>query len=187
MPLSILRDPRLKVMLSDLDEELAEEARKKGCAFCGGRLDHARYPRKPRGVEELEAGWNRRESFCCAEEGCRRRKTPASVRFLARRVYLGVVVVLAGVLLQGVTSERLCALRSALGVDRRTLERWRRWWRESFPLTRFWIAARARFLPPVVEGELPACLLARFGGESVDGAVALLRFLTPISIFSSDP
>ena len=30
--------------------------------------------------------------YCCAEEDCRRRRTPESVRFLGRRVYAGLVV-----------------------------------------------------------------------------------------------
>jgi len=104
------------------------------------------------------------------------------VRFLGRRVYLGVVVVLATALAHGVTARRLRELRGALGVDRRTLERWRRWWREVFPATRFWKEARARFLPPVPEGDLPGSLLARFAAEALEGLVSLLRFLAPISI-----
>jgi len=182
MSLSILSDPRLEVMLPRIDEDLAEEARVEGCRFCGGRLDRARYPRKPRAVVELGAAFRKRESFCCAEETCRRRTTPASVRFLGRRVYLGVVVVLVSALVQGVTGGRLRELRSKLGIDRRTLERWRRWWRESFPLTRFWRAARARFLPPVAEGDLPRSLLQRFVPQVLEGILAALRFLAPISI-----
>jgi len=159
MSLSILSDRRLEVTLPRIDEDLAAQAREGRCPHCGGRLDRARYPRKPRSIGELGATWRRRESLCCAEEGCRRRTTPASVRFLGRRVYLGVVVVLATALAHGVTARRLRELRGALGVDRRTLERWRRWWREVFPATRFWKEARARFLPPVPEGDLPGSLV----------------------------
>jgi hypothetical protein len=187
--LSILGDPRLEVILPRVDEELAEHVREKGCPFCRGRLDRARYPRKPRSLGEFGAGWNRRESFCCAEEGCRRRRTPPSVRFLGRRVYVGVVVVLVSVLVQGLTARRLRALRKSLGVeiDPRTLERWRRWWREAFPASAFWRAARARFLPPVEETDLPRSLLARFAADTLEGLVSALRWLAPMSIPSPSP
>jgi hypothetical protein len=45
VPLSILRDPRLKVMLPKIDEDLAEQARKGGCPRCRGRLDGPPIPR----------------------------------------------------------------------------------------------------------------------------------------------
>jgi hypothetical protein len=55
-------------------------------------------PRAPRGAAEgLDASWDSRRSFCCAVEGCRRRSTPPSVRFLGRKVYVGAIVVLATV------------------------------------------------------------------------------------------
>lgn len=48
-------------------------------------------------------------SLCCAR--CRKRRTPPSVRFLGRRVYLAAVVVLACVLRQGPTRWRVARLR----------------------------------------------------------------------------
>ena len=100
----------------------------------------ADYPRKPRGGPfELDNEHYRRLSLCCRREGCRHRVTPESVRFLGRRVYISVVVLLCGVLLQGPTRWRADALRNAVGADRRTLERWRRWWVE-----RSGTAARSR-------------------------------------------
>ncbi len=72
-------------------------------------------------------------------------------------------------------------LREHLGVSRRTVERWRRWWREAFAESAFWQAARAAFMPPVETGLLPASLLERFAGESEARLVALLRFLGPIT------
>src|SRR2546427_8103212 len=78
-------------VLLKFDEDLAEQARQRGCG-CGGKLHSARYPRKPRGApEELQEDYSRRRSFCCAEEGCRKRTTPASFRFLSRRGYVGGV------------------------------------------------------------------------------------------------
>ncbi len=89
----LLGDARLYDMLQRIDEDLAGQARAAGCR-CGGRLDSARYRRKPRGGPAgLSASYEQRLSFCCAAEGCRKRTTPPSVRFLGRKVYLGAVVV----------------------------------------------------------------------------------------------
>ena len=81
------------LFLIRLDEELAAQAQGAGCS-CGGVLHRANYPRKPRGCPTLaiREAFSSRLSFCCSR--CRRRTTSASVRFLGRRVYLGLVVVL---------------------------------------------------------------------------------------------
>jgi len=58
------------------------------------------YPRKPRGIPFVpEESYEYRLRFCCAEDGCRRRITPPSVRFFGRKVFLS-----AG---RGVISSRL--------------------------------------------------------------------------------
>ncbi|MEW6296110.1 MAG: hypothetical protein AB1467_07555, partial [Candidatus Diapherotrites archaeon] len=93
-----------------------------------------------------------------------------------------VMVVLAAALAQGLTGRRLAKLREELGADRRTLERWRRWWCESVPRTAFWIALRGRFDSPLVEGELPASLLERVGGgDAEEGLLRFLRLIEPLS------
>lgn len=95
-------------------------------------MHRASFPRKPRGPAALPAGYDRRHSFCCAVDGCRKRVTPLSVRFLGRRVFTGAVVVLVSALRHGLTPPRVRRLREALGVSRRTLERWCVWWCETF-------------------------------------------------------
>ena len=80
-------------------------------------MHRAFYPRKPRGLFEAEWAESRRHSFCCGREGCRKRHTPSSVRFLGRRVYVGVVVVVAA-LRHGVTAARFRVLREKLGINR---------------------------------------------------------------------
>jgi hypothetical protein len=72
-------------------------------------------------------------------------------------------------------------LTEVIGVDRRTVERWRTWWRDSFTATPFWQVARAAFMPPVDPGRLPAALIERFAGDDADRLVALLRFMGPIT------
>jgi len=177
---ALLRDTRFFELLTTLDDDLADQTRLEGCP-CGGRLYQAHYPRKPRGGPcELAPGCERRPSFCCDRDGCRRRRTPPSLRFLGRRVYFGVVVVVVTAMAHGVTPRRAAQLRAELGVDRRTLARWRTWWREDFPASRFWREQRARFAPPVREGALPGALLERFAPDpDPRGLVSLLRWLAP--------
>jgi hypothetical protein len=181
-----LLDARVFLVLLELDRELAAEARAQGCS-CGGRLHSARYPRKPRrGVPlALREHYRWRESLCCEREGCRRRTTPESLRFLGRRVYLGVLVVLVSAMTGGVTERRAAAMRALVGVSVRALQRWRAWWLQAFPETVFWREARGRMASPVDEGRLPASLLERFSGDGAgSGLLACLRFLAPITTSS---
>jgi hypothetical protein len=178
----LLCDPKLYPLLARYDEDRAAQTKAAGCQACGGVLHSAAYGRKPRGVSaDLGGRVERRRSFCCAEDGCRTRHTPPSLRFLGRKVYLGAVVVLVSAMRHGATPARIRKLREHLGVSRRTVERWRRWWREAFAESPFWRAARAAFMPPVDPGVLPASLLERFGGDDEARLVALLRFLGPIT------
>ena len=87
-----LFDDKLLELLAAEDARVARITKAAGCPRCGGRLDRADYPRKPRGGPEGTA--ERRLSFCCCRDGCRRRATPPSLVFLGRRVYLGMAVLL---------------------------------------------------------------------------------------------
>ena len=113
----LLRDARFHQVLLEADREIATETRAKGCAACGGRLHAATYERKPRSGVQLPAEYDKRFSFCCAEEGCRKRVTPASLRFLGRRVYLGLIVVLVPVLRHGASPTRVRRLRELAGGE----------------------------------------------------------------------
>jgi hypothetical protein len=183
--IALLHDRTFSANLTRFDQDLAAETRARGCP-CGGRLHRADYPRKPRGgPADPGPADERRFSFCCARDGCRRRATPPSLRFLGRRVYLGMIVVLASVLAHGLTHARLIRLRDALGgsLSVRTLRRWRAWWRDSFPQTAFWTTARGHFATPVDLGRLPAALLERFTGATEEDRVwQLLRFLAPLTV-----
>ncbi len=181
----LLGDARFHLLQLKFDEDLASEARVARCPECGGRLDTANYPRKPRGATtKLPEEWETKFSFCCAAEGCRRRNTPPSVRFLGRRIYLGVVVVLASAMQQGATPVRARRLREELGVSLRTLARWSAWWKTAFVESAFWRAARALQSPTVDEPSLPFSLLERFGPDEGARLAALLRFVMPLSTTS---
>ena len=175
-----LQDPKLYSFLLLIDQDLAAQTRSAGCS-CGGVLHSARYPRKPRGAPRgLRGQFQSRLSFCCAV--CRQRITPESVCYLGRRVYLGAVVVLASAMRNGLSANRERRLTETLRVPRRTLERWRLWWLETFVETSFWKGACARFMPPVEIGALPASLLVRFSGEDLRvRLIESLRFISPLS------
>jgi hypothetical protein len=183
----LLGDARLFRFLQEADDDLAAAVRAARCPTCGGPLHRAKYARKPRGARvalDPQYGW--RHSFCCGAEGCRKRATPPSVRFLGRHVYLGAVVVLVSAMTGGITEKRAAEIRALIGVSVRTLRRWRVWWRELFVATDFWKAARARLSPPVETDRLPASLLERFAPRLArDGLAAMLRFLAPITTGSA--
>ena len=176
-------DASFWLFLFSIDQDLAETARKNACS-CGGRLHCANYPRKPRGVERLPDQYGYRLSFCCDREGCRRRVTPPSVRFLGPKVYLGAVVILVAAMRQGPSPRRVAELSRLFGANRRTIVRWQVLWREQFPQTPFWKVARGRLVPAVDVAVLPRSLLEAFVRRDDDhqGWRKLLLFLSPITI-----
>lgn len=175
---ALLQDPKFPALLLRIDHELAEQTRSEGCG-CGGALHRADYPRKPRGCpREVRPDYSLRLSFCCAQ--CRKRSTSKSVRFLGRRVYLALAVVLVSARRAGPTPAA-AQLGTQLGVARRTLQRWRDWWQQQFPLTPLWRAACARFMPPAAAQDLPGELLERFTGPSHEAVTRLLVWLSPVT------
>jgi hypothetical protein len=103
------------------------------------------------------------------------------VRFLGRRVYAGLVVVLVTVMIHGLKPVRVRRIREALQIDSRTVKRWRQWWLDNFVRSSFWKAARARFMPVLCEETLPCSLWLRFELEERDRLLAVLEFLRPIT------
>ena len=176
---SLLQDARFFDFLLQCDQDLAEAVRAGKCGRCGGKLHGANYPRKPRGGPG--ADFVVRLSFCCAGEGCRKRHTPPSLRFLGRRVYWGAVFVLVGVMRHGATATKLRELQELIGISGRTLGRWRTWWQTLFARSSFWKAARASVGAPIPASGLPHELFQCFRGDVQEKLLAFLRFLSPIS------
>jgi len=180
---TLLRDSSFFALLLQLDHDRAAEVRQAGCP-CGGVLHSAHYPRKPRGGPEgLGAEYSLRLSFCCCVEGCRRRQTPPALRFLGRKVFFAVWVLLLPVLREGPTRQRLQRLEEVYAVSRRTLLRWRRFWREQMPGSRFWQARQGHFARPVALEALPGSLLEAFSPQAPphERVLSALRWLAPLS------
>ena len=175
---AVLTDATFHEQLLAFDRDLAASARAARCWLCGGALHSASYDRKPRGCPDgLGQEYAERFSFCCAVDGCRKRTTPPSLRFLGRKVYLATVVTLISAMLHGTTPARLTRLSIVPGIDRRTLARWRAWWLSTFTDGPFALIAKATFMPPVDIASLPASLLDRFAGDIAEQLISLLRFL----------
>lgn len=183
---NFLSNANFHSFLVSLDQEIAKETQQKGCS-CGGKLHQANYPRSPSGLlQEHRSEYEQRLSFCC--DDCRKRMTPASVRFFGRRWFVAPVLVFISVLTLGINHYRLEQVKRHFGitVSERTWKRWRRWWRETFIQTRFWQRSKglvATFLPE--ETVLPRALWFAFQGQTQgDRLGRLLQFLMPLTTHS---
>lgn len=156
-----------------IDAALVAATREGGCRRCGGRLDRADFPRKPRGVPEESEKWFRlRFGLCCAREGCRRRRLPPSVRFVGRHVYVGVVV--------AIVSMAIRRLVSWSWMQRRQAWRWRRWWRVVFGGGVIFADLRARSVGTLEADELPEGLFEAVA-KGLSPGPALVRFLARVA------
>ena len=109
------------------------------------------------------------------------------MRFLGRKVYVGVLLVLFGNVAAGparaATSAALVeSLSIASGIPVRTLERWHAWWTAAVPATRWWTELSARFVPGIDATTLPSALLARVEAVGVEARLtAVLGLTRPLS------
>lgn len=129
------------------DQDLAGQAKEKGCLTCGSKVHVANYMRKPRGID-LPDDFSLRFSFCCSLDGCRKRLLPPSIRFFGKVVYWGIHMVLISAMLNGREKE-LKKMMSEFLVDIKTLKRWRQWWKDYFPTTKFWKQFKGSLLEEV--------------------------------------
>jgi hypothetical protein len=169
--------------LTAIDEAIVKSVAAQRCEQCGGPLHRGDYPRKPRGglADAALAAFTRRFSLCCGREGCRRRATPPSVRFLGRRVYLGAIIIAASII--AIAAATAGAIRRATGIAPRTTRRWLRWWRESFPATSVFVVIASRFIE-VSRRRLPSSILERLTGTTDVRVSILLGWLAPLTTAS---
>jgi hypothetical protein len=166
--------------LEQEDGRIAEQVAAAGCPVCGGPLHRSDYERKPRGALFAPEGESsiERISLCCGREGCRKRATPPSLRFLGRRVYLGAVVLAASAVAQAVKTAE--AAKRATGVPSRTTRRWLAWWRGTFVSTEVFVALRAHLVG--VEAErLPSAMLERLSGDWPERLRTAASLLAPLT------
>lgn len=153
--------------LRDLDHDLFLAIKALLCPRCQGKLDTANYPRKPRGLGELESI---RFSLCCRTDGCRHRVTPPSLRFLGKKVYSAWVVILF---------EFAQELGLSREIARQTLARWRNFWNDSLASDHPFMRAARSFLPPNAPmTNLPSSLLDAFKFRNPEAWIPILRFFT---------
>lgn len=166
------------VALESLDQEIARRVAASRCQVCGGPLHAGNFRRKPRGALIAPEGeaFVVRYSLCCGREGCRKRATPPSLRFLGRRVYLGVVVIVASLVAQALGA----AGAKAAGVPRRTARRWLAWWRGPFLVSEAFLALRAR-LVGVDVAAVPTSIVERLPGTAEEQTRAMLHLLAPLT------
>lgn len=175
----LLSDEKFSAILFEVDEGLSGNERERGCSRCFGPLHRADYPRKARGLAEAVLGrFERRFSFCCGR--CRKRHTPPSVRFLGRRVYAAVAVLVGALIALAVTLSQ--AVR-VTGARARTVARWLGFFQGELLVTRFWDAARGSLSPPPAARGMPATLVERFAfADCRERLLAFLKFVTPITV-----
>lgn len=174
--------------LLELDREIARRVQAARCPHCGGPLCAGHYERKPRGGRLAEAGaaelFARRFSYCCGREGCRKRATPPSVRFLGRRVYLEGAILLACTLVP-LIEQTAAAVEAATGIALRTIRRWQSWWRTTFIASALCAELRAR-APGVELVDLPRTMVELFDGASaIDKLVHAMKYLGPLTTRSA--
>lgn len=166
--------------LMEIDTEITARVAAEGCRFCGGPLHRGDYNRKPRGgaLGVAAETFRRRFSLCCGREGCRRRATPPSVRFLGRRVYVGAVVIVAAVVALAIGTTG--AARRATGIPPWTLRRWLRWWRGSFVSTAAFVEISA-WIPGLDRRRVPASILEMMGAGPTGRLRRLLAWVSPLT------
>lgn len=173
------------VHLYDLDVEAAKAVKPEGCPHCNGKLHQSHYPRIGFGIAtQLAPLYEQRFSFCCSD--CRTRVTPPSVRFFGRRRFVASIFILLCASHHFKPNEPNClrlARRLGFHLSLSTWKRWRAWWQKTFPNSRFWATAKARFssLPDVTP--CPRALLKSFAQATLGlRLVAFLRFLSPLTL-----
>ncbi len=151
------------------------------CPHCGGPLHFANYLRKPRGEPEgIPEEYFIRFSLCCGKEGCRRRVIPPSCRFMDKKVYWHVVILV--IISEYQNKEiHIFKLSKLFAVSRNTIARWIAFYQDVFPLSHQWQKIRGRVTASIKNNELPASLVNHFlnlKSCAKDALISCLKFLS---------
>lgn len=178
---SLLADATFYNSLIALDRIIAEQVKQSGCLFCHSNLHQSHYPRKPRGVPEgTHSDYPFRFSYCCGQEGCRKRFTPPSMRFLSRKVYSSVIIFLVFLLKSKTDELKVDELNLLLGTSLsvETVRRWRNFWVKEVSQSHTW--KRAAFSHGMAQ-TLPASLLAQFQQVLNSSLKMALKWMLPLT------
>ena len=178
---SLLTDATFYNSLLDLDRLIAEQIREGQCPLCSGKLNQSHFLRKPRGVPNgTHPDYPVRFSYCCAEEGCRKRFTTPSMRFLSRKVYSSVILFMIFLFNSKSDEKRVEKLNTLLNttLSVETVRRWRHYWIKIIPQSNTW--KRAAFSHELCE-TLPSSLLALFQYSLKEQLYKGLKWLLPLT------
>jgi len=158
------------------------------CPFCGGALHFANYPRKPRGEPEgVPEECFIRFSLCCGTEGCRHRIMPPSCRFIGRKVYWYVVILVIVSDWQNKTwKTNIFRLSKVFGISRNTINRWVGFFKDIFPQSLKWQRIRGQVSASIRNNDLPSSLVNHFlnlKSSVKEALLSCLKFLSQGSGF----
>ena len=121
-----------------IDQYIANKTGQVSCPICGNQLDIRNWYRKGFGVPPGCDGQALiRHSFCCS--CCRTSITPNSLRFMyyKRNAVCSELIVCALIPGADNAKDAMGDLQRFLGIDRRTLNKFRKWWRVKFGCSLF--------------------------------------------------
>lgn len=178
---SLLIDAIFYNSLLALDRLIAEQVQQSRCQLCYGNLHQSHYLRKPRGVPDgVHSDYSIRFSFCCGTEGCRKRFTPPSMRFLSRKVYSITVIFLVFMLKSKTDELKVDELNLLLGTSLsvETVRRWRNFWVREVSQSRTW---KREAFSHVMAQELPGSLLDVFEQDFNTSLKRALQWILPLT------
>jgi hypothetical protein len=150
-------------------------------------MNWANYPRKPRGVPpEAAKYFEKRFGHCCSTAECRKRRTPPSVRFLGRRVYVAIFIIIIFSVASHELYQKLIITTAANSFSKWTLDRWVIWWDCVIPISRVWKKISGQLNSNVDNQFLPLFLIEQFlasnEGITDKAMLSLLEFLSPMAV-----